>query len=89
MKLSSFALSYAEPCEWCVTDTIPDALLTDCSKCSETQKTQAGKVMAFVQLYHPDMWEAVLNKYDPNGIFRKKYGVDEDDDDEEEEEENR
>jgi FAD/FMN-containing dehydrogenase len=50
---------------------------------------QAGKVMAFVQLYHPNMWEAVLNKFDPNGIFRKKYGVDDDDDDDEEEEEDR
>lgn len=76
----------AEFCVWRVAETIPDALLTDCSKCSETQKTQAGKVMAFVQLYYPDMWEAVLNKFDPDGIFRKKYGVDEDADYEEEEE---
>jgi hypothetical protein len=42
--------------------------------------------MAFVQLYYPDMWEAVLNKFDPNGVFRKKYGVDEDEDYEDEEE---
>jgi hypothetical protein len=72
---------------WRVAETIPDALLTDCSKCSETQKTQAGKVMAFVQLYYPDMWEAVLKKFDPDGIFRKKYAVE--DDDYEEEGENR
>jgi hypothetical protein len=70
--------------ECLVAETIPDALLTDCSKCSETQKTQAGKVMAFVQLYHPDMWEAILKKFDPDGTFRKKYGVDEDDEEEEE-----
>ncbi|XP_069685714.1 ejaculatory bulb-specific protein 3-like [Periplaneta americana] len=64
--------------------TIPDALLTDCSKCSEIQKKQAGKVMAYIQLHHPDVWEAVLNKYDPDGTFRKRYGVDDDDDDEDE-----
>jgi len=41
--------------------------------------------MSFVQLYHPDMWEAILTKYDPEGTFRKKYGVS---DDQEEEEDN-
>jgi hypothetical protein len=65
---------------------IPDALVTECSKCSEVQKKQAGHVLAFIQLYHPDMWEQILNKFDPEGTFRKKYGVD---DDEEEQEEDR
>jgi len=61
---------------------IPDALLTECIKCSEIQKKNAGHVMAFIQLYHPDMWEAILNKYDPEGTFRKKYGVDDDEEEE-------
>jgi hypothetical protein len=69
-----------------VAGNIPEALLTDCTKCSEVQKRHAGKIMSFVQLYHPDMWEALLKKYDPEGIFRKKYIAD---DDEEEEEENK
>lgn len=66
-----------------VAETIPDALLTECLKCSEVQKRQAGKVMAFIQLHHPDMWEAILSKYDPEGTFRKKYGIDDDDEEEE------
>jgi hypothetical protein len=67
-------------------ENIPEALLTECVKCSEVQKKQAGIVLSFIQLYHPDMWEAILNKYDPEGTYRKKYGAD---DDEEEEEEDR
>jgi hypothetical protein len=69
-----------------VAENIPDALLTECIKCSEVQKKHAGTIMSYIQLNHPDMWEAILNKYDPEGTFRKKYGVD---DDENEEEENR
>ena len=72
--------------ELCVAENIPDALQTECIKCSEVQKKQAGHVMSFIQLNHPDMWEAILNKFDPEGTFRKKYGVD---DDEEEEQEDR
>jgi hypothetical protein len=67
-----------------VAGDIPDALLTECVKCSEIQKKNAGHVMSFIQLYHPDMWEGILNKYDPEGTFRKKYGVDDDDEEEEE-----
>ncbi|PSN33545.1 hypothetical protein C0J52_25412 [Blattella germanica] len=63
---------------------IPEALVTECAKCSDIQKKQAGKVMAFVQLKHPDMWEQVLDKYDPEGNFRKKYGYNEDDEEDEE-----
>ncbi|KDR22552.1 ejaculatory bulb-specific protein 3-like [Zootermopsis nevadensis] len=65
--------------------TIPDALLTECSKCSEIQKTQAGVVMAFIQLHHRDMWDGILNKYDPDNTFRKKYLIENDDDDYEDE----
>lgn len=67
-----------------VAENIPEALLTECNKCSEIQKKQAGNVMAFIQLYHPDMWEAILNKYDPEGTFRKKYGIGDDEEEEEE-----
>lgn len=68
--------------EWFVAETIPDALLSDCSKCSEVQKKKAGKVMAFI-ISRPVMWEAILNKYDPEGIFRKKYEIDDDEDEKE------
>ncbi|KAJ9585928.1 hypothetical protein L9F63_020436 [Diploptera punctata] len=63
-------------------ELIPDALSTECKKCSEVQKKQAGKVLAYVQLNHPEMFQQVLDKYDPDGTYRKKYGVDEDDEDE-------
>jgi len=67
-----------------VAENIPEALLTECSKCSEIQKKHAGNIMSFVQLYHPDMWEAILTKYDPEGIFRKKYVIGDDEEEEEE-----
>ena len=35
--------------------------------------------MSYIQLYHPEMWDAVLKKFDPEGSYRKKYGYDEDD----------
>ncbi|XP_063908509.1 ejaculatory bulb-specific protein 3-like [Zophobas morio] len=57
---------------------LPDALATDCSKCSEVQKKQAGKVLTFVLLNYRKEWDQLIAKYDPDGIYRKKYEIDED-----------
>nr|AYN71356.1 chemosensory protein 7 [Oedaleus infernalis] len=62
---------------------IPDALQTDCSKCSDVQKKQAGRVMAWILENKRNYWDELIAKYDPEGNFRKKYGYDEDDDEEE------
>nr|AMP19499.1 chemosensory protein 4 [Tomicus yunnanensis] len=52
---------------------LPDAIATECSKCSKAQKKIAGKVFQSLLLNHPDDWELLTTKYDPDGNFRKKY----------------
>nr|USF20783.1 chemosensory protein [Lasioderma serricorne] len=52
---------------------LPEALATDCAKCSDAQKKFAGKVFTHLLQNHRDFWNALLAKYDPEGNFRKKY----------------
>ncbi|KAH1007301.1 hypothetical protein HUJ04_004556, partial [Dendroctonus ponderosae] len=52
---------------------LPDAIATECSKCSQTQKKIAGRVFQALLLNHRDDWELLTNKYDPEGNFQKKY----------------
>ncbi|XP_026288454.1 ejaculatory bulb-specific protein 3 [Frankliniella occidentalis] len=65
-------------------EIIPDALQTDCARCSEKQKQIAGTIMSYLLQYKKKYWDELLCKYDPEGNFRKKYEVDEDDEDDEE-----
>nr|AKK25146.1 chemosensory protein 1 [Dendroctonus ponderosae] len=52
---------------------LPDAIATECSKCSQAQKKIAGRVLQALLLNHRDDWELLTNKYDPDGNFQKKY----------------
>ncbi|KAF7284411.1 hypothetical protein GWI33_022197 [Rhynchophorus ferrugineus] len=52
---------------------LPDALETECSKCSPTQKKIAGKVFSVLLLNHRPEWEELTQRYDPDGNFQKKY----------------
>ncbi|XP_031331578.1 uncharacterized protein LOC116162168 [Photinus pyralis] len=61
-------------------DYLPDALLTDCIKCSDIQKRQAGKVLTHILQFYRDDFNELLEIYDPKGIFRDKYGYEKDDD---------
>ena len=58
---------------------LPDALSTDCAKCSEVQKRQGGKVLTHVLQNYRDDWNELIELYDPQGIFREKYGYEKDD----------
>uniref|UniRef100_A0A1A9WI62 Uncharacterized protein n=1 Tax=Glossina brevipalpis TaxID=37001 RepID=A0A1A9WI62_9MUSC len=53
--------------------SLPDALQTDCSKCSEKQKTTSEKVIKHLIDNKPDEWKVLQAKYDPSGIYYKKY----------------
>ncbi|PSN33544.1 Ejaculatory bulb-specific protein 3 [Blattella germanica] len=53
--------------------TLPDALETDCSKCSDKQKEVSDKVINFLIDNKKDDWKKLEAKYDPEGIYRKKY----------------
>nr|AIX97047.1 chemosensory protein 7 [Monochamus alternatus] len=52
---------------------LPDALKTDCAKCSERQKKGAKKIIQFLVNNKPDLWEQLMAKYDPDGEFKEKY----------------
>lgn len=60
---------------------MPEALSTECAKCSDAQKKLAGKVLSHLLQNHRDFWDALIAKYDPEGNFRKKYGLDDNDED--------
>ncbi|XP_054277831.1 ejaculatory bulb-specific protein 3-like [Macrosteles quadrilineatus] len=53
--------------------TLPDALRTGCSKCTEKQKIATDKVIKHVRKHKSRDWERLVNKYDPKGEFRSKY----------------
>ena len=56
-----------------VTAHVPDALLTECAKCSEKQKNGTRKVLKHLMDKEPEMYKALEEKYDPEGTYRKKY----------------
>jgi hypothetical protein len=56
-----------------VTGTLPDALETDCSKCSDKQKSASTKVIHFLIDNKKEEWEKLEAKYDPTGAYRIKY----------------
>jgi hypothetical protein len=56
-----------------VAETLPDALETDCSKCSEKQKSGSTKIIHFLIDNKKEDWEKLEAKYDPSGAYRIKY----------------
>ncbi|XP_049832368.1 uncharacterized protein LOC126273026 isoform X5 [Schistocerca gregaria] len=54
-------------------EVIPDALTTGCSRCRQNQREGADKVIKFLIKNKPDMWNKLEAKYDPEGVYRKKY----------------
>ncbi|KAF5299918.1 hypothetical protein FQR65_LT09313 [Abscondita terminalis] len=52
---------------------IPDALQTDCSKCSDKQKQLTDKVLQYLMENELEYWELLQNKYDPERKYTEKY----------------
>ncbi|XP_055921373.1 ejaculatory bulb-specific protein 3-like [Eupeodes corollae] len=52
---------------------LPDALASDCSKCTETQKKNADKVVSHFRKNLPADFDSLLKKYDPKGVYRAKH----------------
>ncbi|EEB19856.1 ejaculatory bulb-specific protein 3 precursor, putative [Pediculus humanus corporis] len=52
---------------------LPDALENACAKCSEAQKRGAEKVIRHLLENKKDVFTLLEAKYDPNGVYRKKY----------------
>ncbi|XP_065334982.1 ejaculatory bulb-specific protein 3-like [Cloeon dipterum] len=52
---------------------LPDALESECSKCSEKQRAGAEKVIKHIIDNKPEQWKELEAKYDPKGIYKQKY----------------
>nr|QIS77189.1 CSP2 [Episyrphus balteatus] len=52
---------------------LPDALKTGCAKCSEKQRAGTERVLKFIIENKPEQWKALQAKYDPDGVYFKKY----------------
>nr|AAT97271.1 sensory appendage protein 1 [Culicoides sonorensis] len=52
---------------------LPDALKTECSKCSEKQKEGTEKVLRYLIEKRPKQWTTLQQKYDPDNIYTRKY----------------
>ncbi|XP_023171873.2 ejaculatory bulb-specific protein 3 [Drosophila hydei] len=53
--------------------SLPDALVTECSKCSEKQKQNTDKVIRFIIENKKEEWKALQAKYDPEEVYIKRY----------------
>ncbi|XP_050078623.1 ejaculatory bulb-specific protein 3-like [Anopheles maculipalpis] len=54
-------------------DNLPDALMSDCAKCSEKQRVGSDKVIKFIIANRPDDFAILEQLYDPTGEYRRKY----------------
>jgi len=54
------------------TEVLPDALKTDCSKCTEVQKDRSEKVIKFLIKNRSSDFDRLTAKYDPSGEYKKK-----------------
>ncbi|XP_055542306.1 ejaculatory bulb-specific protein 3-like [Wyeomyia smithii] len=52
---------------------LPDALKTDCTKCSEKQKAATEKVINYLIEKRPKQWATLQEKYDPENVYVNRY----------------
>nr|QUP79552.1 chemosensory protein 6 [Monochamus saltuarius] len=52
---------------------MPDAIETDCSKCSEKQKEGSEIIIRYLIDNKPEYWNPLQDKYDPTGSYKKRY----------------
>ncbi|XP_050315897.1 ejaculatory bulb-specific protein 3-like isoform X2 [Anthonomus grandis grandis] len=52
---------------------MPDAIETDCSKCSEKQRQGSEIMMRFLIDNKPEYWNPLQDKYDPTGTYKQRY----------------
>ncbi|XP_031618430.1 ejaculatory bulb-specific protein 3-like [Contarinia nasturtii] len=54
-------------------NSLPDAIATNCSKCTEKQKNGSEKVTHFLIDNEPDEWDQLAAIYDKDGEYKQKY----------------
>lgn len=52
---------------------LPEALQYDCGKCNQKQRDGAKKIIRHLFNNEPESFAALEKKFDPSGIYRKKY----------------
>ncbi|KAH8283586.1 hypothetical protein KR018_008301 [Drosophila ironensis] len=52
---------------------LPDALQSDCSKCTDVQRRNSEKVINYLRTHRAGEWKLLLDKYDSKGIYRAKH----------------
>ncbi|XP_035915893.1 ejaculatory bulb-specific protein 3-like [Anopheles stephensi] len=52
---------------------LPEALQTNCAKCSEKQRAGAIRVINYVIENRKEQWDALQKKYDPENLYIEKY----------------
>lgn len=46
---------------------------TGCAKCTERQRGGVRRVIVYLSENKKDWWNELVQKYDPDGVYRKKY----------------
>lgn len=54
-------------------ENMPDAIETDCAKCSQKQKEGSDIIIKYLIDNKPEYWKPLEQKYDPSGSYKKKY----------------
>lgn len=52
---------------------LPEALQTNCAKCSDNQKAGTERVIRYLAANRKEQWKKLQEKYDPNNIYATQY----------------
>ncbi|XP_014212413.1 ejaculatory bulb-specific protein 3-like [Copidosoma floridanum] len=52
---------------------LPEALANACAKCSQSQIETSIKMIRYLREFEPVKFQILANKFDPRGIYRKRY----------------
>nr|AKI84385.1 CSP2 [Holotrichia parallela] len=52
---------------------LPDAIETNCEKCSERQRDASRTILRHLINKEPAIWNELEEKYDPQATYRRKY----------------
>ncbi|XP_059621749.1 ejaculatory bulb-specific protein 3-like [Phlebotomus argentipes] len=52
---------------------LPEALESDCAKCTDKQRVSTQIVLNYLIENRPDAWDALENVYDFAGVYKNKY----------------
>nr|AGI37363.1 chemosensory protein 2 [Cnaphalocrocis medinalis] len=53
--------------------TIPEALKTDCAKCTPKQRELIREVVSGFQSKLPEVWAELVKKHDPEGAYKESF----------------